>query len=128
MGCYGLLQGIFLAQGSNRSRLSLLPWLADSSPPRHPGSSVMRLNELLCSVVLSRLSHARPSATPGTAAHQAPLSLAFSRPEHCSGLLFPPPGAPPDPGTDLLSPVAPALQADSSPLSRQGSLNELICM
>ena len=34
-----------------------------------------------------------------------------------SGLTFPPPGDIPDPGTDPMSPVAPALQAGSLPLS-----------
>ena len=39
-------------------------------------------------------------ATPGTAAHQAPLSKEFSRQEHWSGLPFPPPGDLSDPGTE----------------------------
>ena len=38
------------------------------------------------------------SATPWTAAHQAPLSMGFSRQEYWSGLSFPPPGDLPDPG------------------------------
>ena len=38
-------------------------------------------------------------------AHQAPLSLGFSRQEYWSGLLFPPPGHLPDPGIELRSPV-----------------------
>ena len=37
------------------------------------------------------------SATPWTAAHQAPLSVGFSRPEYCSGLPSPPPGDLPNP-------------------------------
>ena len=36
-------------------------------------------------------SRVRLCATPQTAAHQAPPSLGFSRQEHWSGLLFPPP-------------------------------------
>ena len=39
----------------------------------------------------TRLSRARLCATPQTAAHQAPLSLGFSRQEHWSGLPFPSP-------------------------------------
>ena len=35
---------------------------------------------------------------PWTVAHQAPLSMGFSRPEYWSGLPFPSPGDPPDPG------------------------------
>ena len=48
--------------------------------------------------------------TPWTAAHQAPLSIEFSRQEHWSGLPFPSPGDLPNPG---IEPESPALQADS---------------
>ena len=43
------------------------------------------------------------SATPWTAAHQAPLSMEFSRQEYWSGLPFPPPGDLPDPGIEPAS-------------------------
>ena len=43
-------------------------------------------------------------------AHQAPLSMEFSRQEYWSGLPFPTPGDLPDPG---IEPGSPALQADS---------------
>ena len=39
-------------------------------------------------LLLSCFSHVRLCATPQTAAHQAPLSLGFSRQEHWSGLPF----------------------------------------
>ena len=52
--------------------------------------------------------------------HQVPLSLGFFRQEYWSGLPFPSPGDLADPGTESMSPV---LQADSLPLSHQGSLN-----
>ena len=42
-------------------------------------------------LLLSRFSRVRLCATPQTAAHQAPLSLGFSRQEHWSGLSFPSP-------------------------------------
>ena len=45
-------------------------------------------------------------------------SMGFSRQEHWSGLLFPSPRDLPDPG---MEPGSPALQADSLPLSYQGS-------
>ena len=51
-------------------------------------------------------------AAPGTIAHQAPLSMAFSRQEYWNGLPFPSEGDLPDPGTErtpLVSPVSPAL-------------------
>ena len=52
------------------------------------------------------------SCNPWTVAHQAPLSMGFSRQEYWSGLPFPSPGDPPDPGTEAGSP---ALQAESLP-------------
>ena len=42
-------------------------------------------------LLLSRFSRVRLCATPQTAAHQAPLSLGFSRQEHWSRLPFPSP-------------------------------------
>ena len=46
------------------------------------------------------LSHVRLFATPWSVAHQAPLSMGFSRQEYWSGLPFPSPGDLPDPGID----------------------------
>ena len=60
------------------------------------------------------------SATPWTVAPQAPLSMGFSRPEYWSGLPFPSPGDLPDPGTEPMSPLSPALQADSLPTKPLG--------
>ena len=48
--------------------------------------------------------------TPWTVAHQAPLSMGFSRQKYWSELPFPSPGDLPDPGIESRSP---ALQADS---------------
>ena len=42
-------------------------------------------------LLLSRFSRVGLCATPETAAHQAPLSLGFSRQEYWSGLPFPSP-------------------------------------
>ena len=42
-------------------------------------------------LLLSHFSRVQLCATPQTAAHQAPLSLGFSRQEYWSGLPFPPP-------------------------------------
>jgi len=47
------------------------------------------------------------SAKPWTVAHQAHLSMGFSRQEYWSGLPYPPPGDLPDPG---IEPRSPALQ------------------
>ena len=64
------------------------------------------------SVHVCRLSHfscVRLFATPWTVAHQAPLSMGFSRQEYWSGLLCPPPGDLPDPEIKLESLMSPAL-------------------
>ena len=58
------------------------------------------------------------SAVSWTVACQTPLSMGFPRQEYWSGFPFPSPGDPPDPGN---KPASPALQADSLPLSNQGS-------
>ena len=71
-----------------------------------------------CMQVLSRFSCVRLLAMPWTVAHQAPLSLGFSRQEYQSGLLFPSPGDLSDP---RIKPASPVLWADSLPLSHQGS-------
>ena len=57
----------------------------------------------------SRFSHVRLCATLWPVAHQAPLSMGFSRQEYWSGLSCPPPGDLPDAGTELPSPVASAV-------------------
>ena len=44
-----------------------------------------------------------------TIAHQAPLSMGFSRPKYCSGLPFPSPGDLPDPGNEPVTLMYPAL-------------------
>ena len=47
---------------------------------------------------------------PWTVAHQAPLSMGFSRQEYWSGLLWPPPGYLPDPGIEPESPAWPLIK------------------
>ena len=50
--------------------------------------------------VLSHSSSVQLFATPWTVAHQAPLSMGFSRQEYWNELPFPPPGDLPYPGTE----------------------------
>ena len=69
-------------------------------------------------VKVKSLSRVRLFATLWTVAHQAPLPMGFSRQEYWSGLPLPSPGDLPNPGSE---PIAPALQADSLPLSHQGN-------
>ena len=64
---------------------------------------IWRSRSVSCSVMSN-------SATPWTVAHQAPLSMEFSRQEDWSGLPFPSPGDLPNPG---IKPRSPTLQADS---------------
>ena len=55
--------------------------------------------------------------------------MGFSRQEYWSGLPWPPPGDLPDSGIEPASPVAPALQAHSLPLSQRGNphLSLVLC-
>ena len=59
--------------------------------------------------------------TPRAVAHQAPLSMGFSRQKYWSGLSFPSSRDLPDPGIKTESTASPALQADTLPLSQWGS-------
>ena len=61
------------------------------------------------SCVLSVFTRVRLLVTPWTVAHQAPLSMGFSRQEYWSGLPCPPPGDLPDPGIETVSLTSPAL-------------------
>ena len=66
----------------------------------------------MCDEMYYLLSRVRLFANPWTVAHQAPLSVEFSRQEHWSGLPCPSAGDLPDPG---IKPRSPMLQADSLP-------------
>ena len=64
-------------------------------------------NDLRCIFfldILSRFSHVQLFATLWTVAHQAPLSMGFSRQEYWGGLPFPSLGDPPHPGIKPMSP------------------------
>ena len=69
-------------------------------------------------LLLSHFSLVGLCATPWTVAHQAPLSMEFSRQKYWSGLPRPPLEDLPNPG---IQPGSHALQADSLQLSQQGS-------
>ena len=55
--------------------------------------------------------------TPWTAAHQAPPSMGFSKQDYCSGLPFPFPGDPPNPGIEPTSLASPTLAGGFLPIS-----------
>ena len=63
---------------------------------------------LTIKILVVVLSYVQLFVNPWTVAHQAPLSVEFSRQEYWSGLPFPPPGDPPDPGIKPESPASPA--------------------
>ena len=67
-------------------------------------------SRIACCYFRCVLSRVQLFETLWTVAHQAPLSMGFSRHEYWSGLLFPSPEDLPDPGTE---PGSSALQADS---------------
>ena len=81
-----------------------------------PSKTALLTQLLLLSYIVlcwaQSLSHVQLFVTSWTAAHQAPLSVGFSRQEYQSGLPCPPPGDPPNP---RIEPRSPALQADSLP-------------
>ena len=62
-------------------------------------------SSLMQKVKVKLLSHVRLFVTPWTVAHQAPLSMGFSRQEYWSGLPFPSPGNLPDPRIEPRSPT-----------------------
>ena len=74
------------------------------------------------------LSHVCLFVTLWNVAHQAPLSMEFSRQEYWSGVPCPPPGDLPDPG---LKSESPELQADfllsESPVSSHSVVVLLFC-
>ena len=81
-----------------------LPEVRQSRNQKSPSS----FNHLVAWCCAKSLSRVWLSVTPWTVAHQAPMSMGFSRQEYWSGLPFPPPGDLPDPGIEpssLRSPV-----------------------
>ena len=83
-----------LEASNSNSRTSLvMPWLrpctSNAGVASVPDQGTKTPHAFL--LLLSCFSHVRFCATPWTAAHQAPLSLGFSRQEHWRGLPFPSP-------------------------------------
>ena len=74
--------------------------------------------KILACVHAQSLSCVQLFATPWTVAHQAPLSMQFSRQEYCSGLPFPSERNLPDPG---IEPRPPALAGEFFNTEPQGS-------
>ena len=70
--------------------------------------------------MLSCFNHVQLFVTPGIVAHQAPLSMGFSRQIYWSGLPCPPPGNLPDPESNLRLPRLLHWQVDSLPTELPG--------
>ena len=104
-------------QGSNWSPAfqGRLPSTGPSGKPCYCWISLV-----LCAV-LSCFSHVWFFVTPWTVAHQAPLSMGFSRQECWSGLPCPPPGTLPDPGFEPTSPALLHCRWILYPLNHLGS-------
>ena len=77
---------------------------------------------LLCCAMLSCVWF---FSTPWTVAHQAPLSMEFSRQEYWSKLPFSSPGDLPNPGIEPMSLASAAFHVDSLALSHQNDWNQL---
>ena len=86
--------------------------------PEWEWSSITRFLVTLSVCMLSRFSRVWLFETLWTIAHQASLSMGFSRQGYWNGLPCLPPGDLPDPG---IEPVASAWQEDSLSLSHKGS-------
>ena len=73
-------------------------------------------------VKVKSLSRVPLFATPWTVAHQAPLSMGFSRQDYWSELSFPSPEDLSGPG---IKPGSPSRQVDSLPSELQGNLGTM---
>ena len=94
-------------------------WLGFAGGCGGGGSGVNWKQQAFPACMLSCFSRVRLAVILWTVAHQAPLSMGFSRQGYWSGLPFPPPGDLPHPGIEPVSPEAPVLQVDSLSLSHR---------
>ena len=138
--CHGLLQGIFLAQGSNLYLLhyrqilyrnplgSLLHSICQQIWKTYQWPQDWKMSVFIpmskkgkakeCSKMkVKLLSCVQLFVTPWTITYQTPLTMGFSKLRYWSGLPFPSPGVFPDPG---IKPRSPTLQADALPSEPSG--------
>ena len=116
VGCHAFLQGIFLTQGSNPRPLHLLHCsgfltgepLGKLCPSGSQEQTASYFCLPVCMCVCCLFSRVQLFVTLWTLAHQAPLSMGFSRQEYWNGLPRPPPGDLPDPGIEPSSLLSPA--------------------
>ena len=98
-------------EGPGLGNLCLLPELLHPKPVSSLRLLPSPVTSLLTQPLVLRQSFSRVRlfATLWTVAHQAPLSMEFSRQEYWSGLPFPPPGDFPDLGIKPMSLMSPSL-------------------
>ena len=89
--------------------------------PKSPSHHIFYHNRSIRCVLAESLQSCLTVCDPMDLARQAPLSMGSSRQEYWSGCHFLLQGTLPNPGIKPMSPMSPALQADSLPLSHQGS-------
>ena len=125
---HGISQARILAAATAKS-LQSCPTTCepiDSNPPGSPVPGILQTRTLewvaisfsnawKWKVKVKSLSRVWLFKTPWTVAHQAPLSMGFSRQEYWSGLPFPPPGDLLDPEIEPRSPVSHALVGSLPP-------------
>ena len=86
-------------------------WLKQPTMIRNCACSRVRICDMIDECLCAQsLSCSDSFMTSWTIAHQAPLSIGFSRQEYWSGLSFPPPGDFPDPGIEPTSPASSTLR------------------
>ena len=89
--------------GTNTTQLSNYPPIRNKFKKYINNNNTKVISEVKC----QSLSRAQHFATPWAEAHQAPLSMGFSRQGYWSGLPFPSPGDLSDLGIELGSPALP---------------------
>ena len=114
-----LLMGKVSSNGNQAAHV--LPRLIHALCHPHPWTC-FRISYLY---VVQLLGHVPLFAALWTVAHQASLSMDFSRQEYWSELPWPPPGAFPDPGIEPTSLTSPALLADTLLLSHRGEAQHI---
>ena len=103
--------------GCWKSKIRVAAWPSENPLPGHKpvyshdwrGSRALWGLFSVCICLCACSVTSSPFATPWTAAHQAPLSMEFSRQEHWSWLPFPSPGDLSNPGIEPRSLASPAL-------------------
>ena len=111
------LSGHYLCNQGQATNLSGLSFCCEGDASwRHTSGVDAYISVCVCSVTSVVSNSLRPYGL--TVAHQAPLSMGFSRQEYWSGLPYLPPG-------DLLDPRIPYMASRFLPLSHQGSPSSL---